>query len=54
MNTTMTSKERKRLRDRISHLNLDPKELLVPGNSDKSGTLKESVHPYVRELLLSR
>jgi hypothetical protein len=46
--------ERKILRAKIKHLDLDEKNLLVDGTSDKRGTLKPNVHPFVKELLSSR
>jgi hypothetical protein len=45
---------RKRLSAVIKHMQLDEDVLLIKDKSNKNGTLKPNVHPYVRELLSSR
>lgn len=54
MSKSKLAAERKRLQAKITHLNLNKKDLLVDDSSEARGTLKKTVHPFVRELLSSR
>lgn len=54
MTKAKRAQERKSLSEKIKHLNLDEKALLVDDKSEARGTLKPSVHPFIRDLLSSR
>ncbi|MFT6910126.1 MAG: hypothetical protein ACJAS1_006854 [Oleiphilaceae bacterium] len=54
MSKSKLAAERKKLQTLITHLNLNKKDLLIDDSSDARGTLKKTVHPFVKDLLSSR